>query len=72
MYFLGLIFHHIDMCEIQLFCDHGGFERVNAREDQNMCVWTIFQTIENGWDSNFFVKCSLFDFYAKCGYKKPW
>jgi len=45
---------------------------LNAFEDQNMYVWTTLQTIENGWDSNFFVRCSLFDFYAKCGYKKLW
>jgi len=45
---------------------------VNAFEDQDMYVWTTFQTIENGWDLNFFVKCSLFDLYGKCGYKKMW
>jgi hypothetical protein len=27
---------------------------LDAHEDQNMYVWTTFQTIENGWDSNFF------------------
>ncbi len=50
------------MCETQLSCYHGGVE--------NMYVWTILQTIENEWDSNLFVGCSLFDFYAKCGSKK--
>ncbi len=37
-----------------------------------MYVWTTFQTIENGWDSNFFVGCSLFGLYAKCGSKQTW
>ncbi len=45
---------------------------LNALEDQNKYVWTTFQTIENGWDSNFFVGCNLFEFYAKCGSKKMW
>jgi len=45
---------------------------LNALEDEDMYVRTTFQTIENGWDSNFFVTCSLFDFYAKCGCKKTW
>jgi len=45
---------------------------LDAHEDQNRYVWTTFQTIENVWDSDFFVGCNLFDFYAKCGNKKMW
>ncbi len=45
---------------------------LDAFEDQNMYVWTTFQTIENGWDSDFFVGCNLFNFYAKCNSKKMW
>ncbi len=45
---------------------------LNAFEDQDMYVWTTLQTIENGWDSNFFLGCSLFDLYAKCGSKQRW
>lgn len=42
----------------------------DALEDQNTYVWTTFETIENGWDSDFLVGCSLFELYAKCGSKK--
>ncbi len=70
MYFLGLFFHHIQMCEIQLSCYHGGVEcmcQLKSLEDQDMYVWTTLQSIETRWDWNFSVICSLFDFYAKCG-----
>jgi hypothetical protein len=38
---------------------------LDALEDHDMYVWTTLQTIENGWDSHFFVGCNLFEFYAK-------
>ncbi len=45
---------------------------LNILEDQDMHVWTTLQMIENGWYSNFFFGCRLFEFYAKCGNKQTW
>jgi hypothetical protein len=45
---------------------------LDAFDDQNMYFLTPFQTIEHGWDLDFFVGCNLFEFYAKCGCKKLW
>jgi hypothetical protein len=40
----------------------------NALEDQDTFVQTTFQATKNGWDSYFFVRCNLFDFYADCAH----
>ncbi len=48
------------------------FVSLDPLEDQNRYFWTTFQTIEIGWDLDFFVECNLFEFYAKCGRIKLW
>ncbi len=73
--FLRSDFYHIQMCEIQLSYYHGGVGcvcQLKCIGDQNRYVWTTFQTIEFGWDLDFFVGSNLFKFYAKCHTKKTW
>jgi len=40
----------------------------NALENQNRFVWTTPQAMKNGWDSCFFVRCSLFHFCVECAH----